>query len=357
MTSEFFTVVLLEESEIFFQEVQTDSTGAISPSNARYKYKPKWPIEDPKPAELFDELAHHLDKHWDGESVKSFRGSIANNRTALISLPGTIEGNDTILSSSRLKIYDRFKVAEFLKRHQINSALFHDVEAMAWGELHLASSNNSELEKSGTLALILVDEGVGSKFIIDGKTHIGAGVAGTISRLVVQPEGAFFSKLLSRGNLEVYTSRPWISQTIVENFNSLSEKVSSRDNISEQYKMYERKLAALSKEKNNWLNLSFDDIKEGIDIGHPCCEKAVSLAEKYIGRAIHSIMTILNPHEIVIGGGAIEKIPNFYENVVEVARDLSWPNCWNNTKIRRAMEGRLTQVYGSVVLSRRQYEH
>jgi len=356
MSEEYYTIVVLEDHIVFNHEVVLDTlSGSITISDLSSSWDPRPHIEADKPNRLFDELARQLESHWSSTSVITHRKTDEPNKNVVISLPGTLDSDTSIKSSSRLKIYSGFNVTEFMSKRQIKCSLAHDVEALAWGELEFSTALASGQEIP-SLALVLIDEGVGSKFIVDGKTYNGAGVAGTISRLVVQPEGAFFPKLKSRGNLEVFASRPWISQTIIENFNSLCEKTKSEEDNSQQFSDFERKLAGLSKHEKYWSSLSFEDMCIGVKVGHPSCLKAITLAEKYVGRTLHNLMVILNPHEIVLGGGAIEHIPNFYENVVEIARDYSWPNCWNNTSLRRSSTGRTSQVTGAMILEKRQYE-
>ncbi len=85
-------------------------------------------------------------------------------------------------------------------------------------------------------------------------------------------------------------------------------------------------------------------------MSHPCFTKAIDMAAKYMGNAIHSIMTIMNPNEIVIGGAAIDQIPGFYEKMIETARDLCWKNCWNCTYIRATSDVRSSQIIGATML-------
>ena len=228
--------------------------------------------------------------------------------------------------------------------------LVHDVEAIAWGVfLHLEPVLNLGIETS-TLALILIDEGVGAKFIINGSTFTGAGMAGTISRLVVQPEGAFFTKLRSRGNLEVFASRPWISRSIIENHISMLTKTPQGNCESQELREFANKLKSLAADEGSWELLTFDDIAKGITIEHRGCRKAVDAAAKHIGHTVHKIMTILNPHAIVLTGDAIEKLPGFYNTINEVAMDAAWPNCWTSCKMIEGDNARSSQATGAVFL-------
>lgn len=354
MSTEYHTVVLLEENDASFIEATKDGGGAIQISAVKTNWEPHESITEDNPEELFDALARRLQAHWASEAVISHRGTEDKPKRVTISLPGTLQDSKTILSSSRLKIRREFDVADYLGKRQIEANIVHDVEAMAWGEfLQLELQLGIDLDEA-TLALILVDEGVGSKFLINGNVFKGAGVAGTIARLVVQPEGAYFSKLHSRGNLEVYASRPWLSRTVIENFNSLSENNTTQENLSEDRKRFEKKLSALSTKSDHWDTLSFAQIGYGLKISHPSCQKAVSAAEKYLGRTLHSIMTILNPHAIVLAGDAIKELPGLYDGIIEVARDLSWPNCWNSTLIFTSDDARKAQAFGAAKLGIRQ---
>ena len=102
--------------------------------------------------------------------------------------------------------------------------VFHDVECLALGEDMHGEPDGSGIGEGKTLVYIFADEGVGSKTIIDGKTYRGAGIAGTIGRLTVQPDGSYFRELAARGPLEVFSSRPWISENLVAMYLSERDK-------------------------------------------------------------------------------------------------------------------------------------
>lgn len=148
-------------------------------------------------------------------------------------MPGTLQDEKKIISSSRLGIRKPVNFADILTfKLDVPCSIYHDTECLIVGEIR--HGNYFEGQPPHSLVYIFVDEGIGSKIIIDGKQYLGAGTAGLLGRLIVQPEGAYYQSLRSSGSLEVYSSRPWVSRRLVEVYHSEMDKKDSESQNNEK---------------------------------------------------------------------------------------------------------------------------
>ena len=96
--------------------------------------------------------------------------------------------------------------------------------------------------------------------------------------------------------------------------------------------------------------MSYEHIADGLDNRDPIAIAVLDVAARYLGFAINSIITILNPHRIVLGGKVLTDLPDFSDQVIAYARRYSWPLAWNSMEINHSLLGRMAQVYGAVAL-------
>lgn len=286
---------------------------------------------------LFEELSRRIEK-----AAKN----IWRLKKVLISMPGTIHKHSIVYSSSRIGIRKSIRAGEYLQKElNVQVEIIHDMDCMLIGAFKDVLYTKEMFEK--TLCYILMDEGVGSAFMINGKIHHGAGIAGHISRLVVEKNGAFLQELAARGTLESFVSRPWISKRCVEKYiASLNMK---KRNAQDTTGSFRRFLHAMD-EKNS-KELSYEHINIGIKEKDEIALGTIQEAAQYMGQAINSIITILHPHEIVLAGNLIVKLDEFYEKILNEAENLSWPAAWNHVNFRKSTGSREEQMAGAMLLA------
>lgn len=339
--SQLVTVVLLEAREATLIECEIASAGEIKRC-ADQTWDPAPYQTDSNGQRLLEEIERRLLAFWK-ERGREPAGIV-------ISLPGTLQGIDTIRSSSRLGIRESVGVTKWMQeRLKKKCHVFHDVECLAIGENRYVVAPDCENTGSQCLVYIFADEGVGAKIIMNGLAYVGAGVAGILGRLIVQPDGAYYKALRSSGALEVFASRPWVSERLVSTYQSEEGKRGSSYAVSEGSKF--RKALRIASERD-WTEIPYDRIADGIAEGDPVADAVLEVAARYLGFAINSVITILNPHRIVLGGRMITELPGFPDRVVRYARQLSWPLAWNQTDISISKLGRDAQFYGAVELWR-----
>lgn len=264
-----------------------------------------------------------------------------------ISMPGTIDGTSTIEASSRLNISHAVDVASLCKKLGAPPTyVFHDVESLAKGEAR-SGALPSHITQSGreTFAYILIDEGVGASLFIDGRAYRGAGVAGHIGRLVLEPSGAFNPAFESRGTLEVFAARPWVSQNVVNEYLAEKGKTGAIATASQFRDLVD---AAYRKDKRD--SLTFQQLADGAHARDPIVLGVLHDAAHYLSVAINAVITIMNPPLIMLGGGMITEIPEFPTMVISYARRNAWAGSWNETTIHIASAGRIAQVSGAAHL-------
>ena len=272
-----------------------------------------------------------------------------------LSVPGTVEGNTTVSGSSRLGIHEPAEFTKELRAAGLPPAfVFHDVECLAIGEARHGKHGNSPYltPHSENFAYVFIDEGVGSCLFIDGKVHRGAGVAGHLGRMVVQPNGTYNSSFSCRGPLEVFASRPWISKNIVTEY--LAEK-DKRNPAKTEDDIFRAAVAAAC--GSDWSGLTTSHIADGIRTQDPIVTSVLEDAAQYLSIAINAIITIVNPPLIILGGCMIEALQEFAMSVISISRRHAWAGSWNETTIEIGSMGRLAQVLGAADFLRGLVEH
>jgi len=330
----FLTVVILESRWSHIYLCTREKSGEVRSSKVS-EWDPSVYQTDIDGKRLFEEMIRRVRSAWD-----QYHGPTSR---IVVTMPGTLSGADTIISSSRLGIQQKVPIANVLSDGLgVPCKIFHDVECLAMGEIQRLGRIQGL-----TLVYILAEEGIGSKAIIDGKIHVGAGTAGLLGRLTVQPNGAYFKAFAARGPLEVFSSRPWVSENLVSTF--LSEQGKKAQNSEALEKTRFRRALQVAA-NGDWRSLDYDCIADGINNCDPVATQVINVAAHYLGLAINSVITILHPHKIVLGGLMMTRLPGFADLTISYARRYSWRNAWNATEIIVSNLGRQTQVDGAIYL-------
>jgi predicted NBD/HSP70 family sugar kinase len=127
-----------------------------------------------------------------------------------VTMPGTLIDSRTIKTSSRLNLHEQLDASDVVEDQcELPTRVYHDMPCMASG------FEPPPVDTGEAFSYVFLDEGVGSVLLIGGSTYHGAGVAGSLARMVVEPDGVYFPELSARGTLEAYVGRPWISENCV----------------------------------------------------------------------------------------------------------------------------------------------
>ena len=331
-----YCIVILEKSYCKLSFLKLNDFGELVEKIYEEEWCPSEYIEEDG-KRLFEELSRRIKVSMKSQNINYLK-------KILISMPGTIQKHSIIYSSSRIGIKKHFNASQYLiNEHSTKVDIVHDMDCMLLGTFKDILYTDESIEK--TLCYIMVDEGVGSAFMINGMIHHGAGIAGHISRLIVEKNGAYLQELSARGTLESFVSRPWISKRCVEKYEA-SLNMKTRKNKSERFR---RILQAIHKANPN--DLSYEFINIGMKENDEIAISTIQEAAQYLGQAINSIITILHPHEIVLSGNLVTNVNEFYDMVLYEAENLSWPAAWNNVNFKKSDNSRQEQLEGAMFLA------
>lgn len=285
-----------------------------------------------------------------GRRVRSTAVSTGHEPDAVaVVMPGTIHQNSIIGRSTRLNIRTRVDLAENMMRlHGLRAAVFHDAHAIAIGEAMLLGPGHPAgmTPNSENFAYVLVDEGVGMSLFIDGIPQRGAGSAGALGRLVVEPTGEYNKAFAARGTLEVYAARPSISKHIVAEYLAEQDKQTQLDATDTPFR---RQVNAAARSER-WQSLTVPQIAAAIRSNEQIALRVIDDAARYLAMALNAVITIANPPLIILGGSLIEGLPGFGTTIISHVRRLSWGAAWNRTTILLSQDGRSARTRGAARL-------
>jgi predicted NBD/HSP70 family sugar kinase len=266
-----------------------------------------------------------------------------------VTLPGSIADGATIVRSTRLGILEAINVSQiFEQRNMPQCIVLHDVECMALGEARYGAlaKISDVIRGHENFTFVFADEGIASAHYIGGKAYRGAGSAGRIGRLVVLPDGSYNKSFRSRGPLEMYAARPWVSTNIVGELLAEQGKVGESSTGNRAFREVVSTIA-----QGDWSRLTFKQIADGINTKDPVAVTVIEEAARFLGQALHSIIIVSHPEAIILAGGMISELPGFSESVISHARRFTYDVAWNKTVILPAELGRRAQVLGAAELA------
>lgn len=265
-------------------------------------------------------------------------------------MPGTIHDSTIVGRSTRLRIMKPLNVTDVMRQlYGYRASVFLDTHCLAIGEASSAALQGHPAVAPGkeSFVYILVDEGVGMALFIDGKLQHGAGSAGALGRLVVEPAGEYNRTFAARGPLEVYVARPWLSKHIVSEYLAEQDKTISTSPATPS--QFRRLLRAIA-EGDRWESLTVAQIASAAAADDHIVSRVIDDAARYLGMALNAVITIVNPPLILIGGSVARGVPGLADSTISYARRLSWGAAWNRTTIQLSHAGREAQTSGAAVL-------
>ena len=184
-------------------------------------------------------------------------------------------------------------------------ALRNDVQVAATGELAFGAGRGVE-----DFICCFVGTGVGGAVVTGGKLVTGAsGSAGEIGHIVVDTGGRLCG-CGGRGHLEAYASRTAIT------FSLMGDLKRGRASVL-------RELAPDLSSAAMWPEsgaVRSGVLEEAIELGDELVIETITEAGRYLGYGLASVINLLNPERIVLGGGVIESVELLFDVAVEYAR-------------------------------------
>ena len=225
-----------------------------------------------------------------------------------------------ILSSPNIPILNNLPLAKALsERLNLDVVLENDATAAAIGEHWLGSSRKAE-----SSIFVTLGTGIGGGLILDGRTYRGIdGTAGEVGHIVVEPDGEPCG-CGSRGCVEQYGSATAIVRIARELAQRNSDSPLGRVN-----------------------DLEAKDVYDSAVGGDAVALETFRIMGRYLGIALSSLVDVLNPELIVIGGGAAAGWDLFIEHVRSEIRSRAFRHPADRVQIVKASLGEGAGVFGA----------
>ena len=209
----------------------------------------------------------------------------------------------------------------------VSVLLENDANAAALGEFEYGAAREYD-----TLVYVTVSTGIGGGFVFDGKIFSGAsGAAGEIGHMTVEPDGprCFCG---SRGCLEMMASGTAIART-----GTLAVE--------------EGRSEALAQLADADGKVSSEDVARAAAQGDPLANEILDEAARYIGIGLGSLINLINPEAIVVGGGVSKVGRRFLDPVIAEAKRRSFPQSFGDCVITFAELGERIGALGAVAVA------
>jgi glucokinase len=248
-----------------------------------------------------------------------------------IGAPGPIDfDTGSIIETANLE-FKNFPIGPRLAEEFARPTIVeNDVNAGIYGEFRAGAARGSE-----NVIGVFVGTGIGGGLILNGALYRGFSQgAGEVGHIVVKAGGPRCG-CGNRGCLEAVASRTGIVREI--------RRATRRGKRSSITKMLNKNTEVLSGK----------DLKKVYDAGDEVVRKIIHRTAKLIGVAIGSLLNVLGPEIVVLGGGVVEAFGNdFVARIEQSARDFAFEINSKNVKIARAELGDDAGVIGAAMLAR-----
>jgi len=208
----------------------------------------------------------------------------------------------------------------------IKTYVGNDVEVATIGEMNFGAGRGFK-----DVVCVFVGTGIGSTIVKDGKIHFGASQsAGEIGHIIMDVNGRACS-CGANGCLEAYASRSAIESRILG-----AIKKGRKSVITD----LAPKLTSISSKH----------IKQSLKAHDEVVTHYVDEAISYLADGLATVMNFYNPELIILGGGLIQSVDEFYLKSVKLARAKSLPLPAEHTKFKKAELGDYSGVIGASML-------
>jgi glucokinase len=221
------------------------------------------------------------------------------------------------------------------KRFGVPAALRNDVQVAATGELSFGAGQGV-----ADFLCCFVGTGVGGAVVIGGKLVTGvSGSAGEIGHLVVDSGGRLCG-CGGRGHVEAYASRTAITDSL------MGDLKRGRNSVLRQLAP-ELSTAAMWPESGA---VRSGVLADAIEMGDELVLETIGEAGRYLGYGLASVISLLNPARIVMGGGVIESVGLLFDVASDYARRESLAVPGRAVEFTRAKLGDHSGVVGAALI-------
>lgn len=238
--------------------------------------------------------------------------------------------NGIIIGAPNLDCYN-LNLKEILQ-NKFNIPVFvgNDVEVATIGEQKFGAGKSC-----ADFVCVFVGTGIGSAIVKNGHIIYGAtGTAGELGHIIVDLNGRPCA-CGAHGCLEAYASRSAI-ETRIEG----ALKKGRKSCISEYL------------EEGKAITSSM--IRKSIEREDELVTQCVSEASEYLSGGLASVINLINPELIILGGGLIEAVDYFYKQTIKKAKSKSLPVPAEKIRFSKTILGDYSGVIGAALLDERE---
>ena len=246
-----------------------------------------------------------------------------------VSFPGLVDAaTGVVLFSPVMPDWEEVQLRAILKeRWDVDVSVDDSVRCMT-----LAEKWKGACREIPTFVYVYVGDGVGASIFLDNRLFRGwNGISGEMGHIMIKEDGPP-CRCGNRGCLEALAS----SRAILDHVGSrLSEQV-----ITSLKAVYERRHA-----------IELFDIHREAQRGDKFANIVISDAGEYIGKGIATVVNVLDPGTVILGGEVVESFGEIlWEEIERTVRLMAIPTIANRTTMKRSALGADSAALGAAVL-------
>ena len=288
---------------------------------------------DDGPKQLMERIYATIDDALKAANVES--GDLAG---IAVGIAGQVDAEKGLLlgtANLARSVVDLPMAAQLTKRYGVPAALRNDVQIAAVGEARFGAGKGVD-----DFMCVFVGTGIGGAIVRHGElVHGAAGSAGELGHTVVMANGRICG-CGGQGHLEAYASRTAITNVL------MGEMRRGRKTIL-------RELMPDVDPVHPWESgtIRAGVLKKAVESGDEVTIAAIKEAGRFLGYGLASIVNVLNPQRIILGGGAIEAVDLLFDEAEKSTRREALPVAGDRVEIVKAGLGDDSGVVGAAVIA------
>ncbi len=250
-----------------------------------------------------------------GELLADQKRSVAELSAIGIGLPGPVEhSTGRAINPPIMPGWDRYDVPAHVQRaFAVPVLIDNDVNIMALGEQH------AHLPDVHDLVFIKVSTGIGAGLISGGELQRGAqGTAGDLGHVRVVRADGVICRCGNEGCLEAIAAGPALAR-------ALRDAGVEAENVQ--------------------------DVVDLVRRGDPVASQVVRQAGRDLGEVVATLVNVINPSAIVIGGAMADAGESLIAGIREVVYQRSLPLATEHLRIMTSQAGERAGVIGAAALA------
>lgn len=238
--------------------------------------------------------------------------------------------NGIIIGAPNLDCYN-LNLKEILQdKFNIPVFVANDVEVATIGEQKFGAGKGC-----ADFVCAFVGTGIGSAIVKNGHIIYGAtGTAGELGHIIVDLNGRPCA-CGAHGCLEAYASRSAIEARI-------------------EGALKKGRKSCISEYLEEGKTITSSMIRKSIEREDELVTQCVSEASEYLSGGLASVINLINPELIILGGGLIEAVDYFYKQTIKKAKSKSLPVPAEKIRFSKTILGDYSGVIGAALLDERE---